>query len=258
MRPRPLLLVAHPGHELLLHQWLVERRPVVLVLTDGSGGAGQARIHLTRRTLDACGARPGSIFGEAPDVVFYDAVLAGDVDYFLRLVGRTEADILDHGAELVVSDAVEHYNPIHDLCSVIASLATLAASRRCGLPISRCVFPIETRPEGAGRALTPRQLERKCEAIRRYHALNSEAVRFLADKGALLAREHLVAAPAELLPPPRGRPFYEAFGRERVRQGRYGALLRYGAHVKPLVAALRRAAGPAEAVRSEPSVVLSP
>jgi len=258
VRARPLLILAHPGHELLLHQWLVERRPVVCVLTDGSGGAGQSRIHLTRRTLDACGARPGSIFGDAPDEVFYDAVLAGDVDYFLRLVGRIEADVIKHGADLVVSDAVEHFNPIHDLCSVVASLAALAASRRCCRPVSRCVFPIEMRPEGAGRALTARQLERKCEAIRRYDALSSEAERFLIEKDALLAREHLDPSPAELLPAPPGQPFYEAFGRKRVRQGRYVALIRYEAHVKPLVAALDRAVGRGKEARLEPAVVLSP
>ena len=34
------LIVAHPGHELRVHHWMELARPLVLVLTDGSGRQG--------------------------------------------------------------------------------------------------------------------------------------------------------------------------------------------------------------------------
>ncbi|HUE39393.1 MAG TPA: hypothetical protein VMR29_07805 [Candidatus Binatia bacterium] len=43
-------VVAHPGHELRVHHWMERVRPVVCVLTNGSGASGCSRIrYVTRR-----------------------------------------------------------------------------------------------------------------------------------------------------------------------------------------------------------------
>src|SRR5260221_8686768 len=54
---RPALIIAHPGHELRVHRWLEKTRPLVLVLTDGSGRTAQSRLASTTRILkQAAGA----------------------------------------------------------------------------------------------------------------------------------------------------------------------------------------------------------
>src|SRR4029077_12021317 len=61
------LVVAHPGHELRVHGWLERHRPVVFVLTDGSGSTASSRLHSTQRILLRAEARQGSIFGRFSD-----------------------------------------------------------------------------------------------------------------------------------------------------------------------------------------------
>jgi hypothetical protein len=45
------LIIAHPGHEIRVHGWLERAKPVVYVLTDGSGRSGQSRLASTARLL---------------------------------------------------------------------------------------------------------------------------------------------------------------------------------------------------------------
>src|SRR5438105_4697197 len=72
------LLVAHPGHELLLHGWIDQVKPIVHVLTDGSGHSGDGRLEMTAEFLRACGARPGAIFGALSDREAYAMILEGN------------------------------------------------------------------------------------------------------------------------------------------------------------------------------------
>src|SRR5262249_24293626 len=76
--PRALLIVAHPGHELLLHPWLERSRPIVCALTDGSGGCAQDRSGRSRRIIVRTGAEVGPVFAAATDRDWYRAILTGD------------------------------------------------------------------------------------------------------------------------------------------------------------------------------------
>ncbi len=72
---RAALVVAHPGHELRVHHWMERARPVVFVLTDGSGSAHSSRLASTTAVLEQAGARPGSIYGRLSDRDLYRALL---------------------------------------------------------------------------------------------------------------------------------------------------------------------------------------
>ncbi|TIU68722.1 MAG: hypothetical protein E5W25_11970, partial [Mesorhizobium sp.] len=54
------LVVAHPGHELRVHHWMETAKPLVLVLTDGSGHLGVGRLDRTAEVLAGAGARPAA------------------------------------------------------------------------------------------------------------------------------------------------------------------------------------------------------
>src|SRR4051794_1243079 len=69
------LLVAHPGHELLLHGWISRNRPVVHILTDGSAHSAETRLDMTAALLREAGARVGTIFGRLSDAEAYTMIL---------------------------------------------------------------------------------------------------------------------------------------------------------------------------------------
>ena len=77
---------------------------------------------------------------------------------------------------------------------------------------------------------------RKLEAISRYDSLKAEAEaafeRYGRDSFRVEFLRRVVEGP---VPPPSWIPDYEKVGEERVRSGRYTSVLRYGAHVKPVI-----------------------
>ncbi|MBS0411374.1 MAG: hypothetical protein JSR86_15760 [Proteobacteria bacterium] len=247
MTARPLLLIGHPGHELLVHDWMREHRPVVMVLTDGSGSANAPRIAETRQVVLEAGATPGPVFGHAPDAEVYAAILRRDAAWFAPLVRQSCRACMEGAAPLVLSDAVEHFNPVHDLASVIAGLACRLARKDLGRAPQRFEFPIE-RPQDpealpAGwrlRRLDPAAVARKEAAADGIVALRDEAARRRREQPGSQAFEILapVAADRPLLPAPEDEPFYERFGRARLAQGVYGELITYAGHLAPLADAL--------------------
>ncbi len=52
---RSLLVMGHPGHELRLYGWVGLARPLVCILTDGSGSDGVPRLEKTLEILRATG-----------------------------------------------------------------------------------------------------------------------------------------------------------------------------------------------------------
>ncbi len=250
MTPRPLLVVGHPGHELLVHDWMCAQRPTVMILTDGSGSANAPRISESRQVVHEAVATPASVFGYAPDAVFYAAILRGDVEFFVSLVRAAQAAALEGEAPVVLTDAVEHFNPVHDLCSVIASLACLLLSRDGRREPLRFEFPIERKHDPAAlpagwrmRRLSPEAVSRKQAAADGISALKGEGERRRREQPGFEAVEILAPVPPSrpLLPPPVGEPYYETFGRARLAQGVYGELITYADHMAPLVAAMAAA-----------------
>ena len=241
--PRPLLFMAHPGHELLLLEWMTRRRPVVCVLTDGSGGAGRPRIEETRGLVEGAGATVGAVFGVAPDTEFYAALLRRDVAFFESILAALTAELRRHRVAELVSDAIEYFNPVHDLCSAMACIAARRLASE-GRPLVRLCFPIEhgpsARPAGSTVISLPEdRIRAKQEAISSYFSLAQEAARYLAEHGAALGEEILIPVEGPSpLPPPEETPYYETYGRLRLQQARYAELLTYADHVAPMVSAL--------------------
>src|SRR5262245_47982645 len=108
------LLVAHPGHELLLHGWISRTRPVVHVLTDGSGHSSASRLGATADLLRDLGARPGAIFGRFSDREAYAMLLERNAPLLLSVVEELAAELEREQPAMIVGDAAEGYNPVHD------------------------------------------------------------------------------------------------------------------------------------------------
>ena len=239
LTPPAALVVAHPGHELRLFRWLELDRPTVFVLTDGSGHSGRSRLPSTRAVLAAVGCQAGSIIGPLTDAAVYRAIIDGDVTKISAITLELADEIARAGFRSVVSDAVERYNPTHDLCWFMANLAALRASRSTGRPIDRFSYAVVGHA-GAGITITldDEVFQRKMETARGYEDLADDVAELTARLGADgLRREVFTPTPAGApVPEPLARkPYFESRGEEQVATGKYETVLRYDEHFVPFV-----------------------
>jgi hypothetical protein len=95
--------------------------------------------------------------------------------------------------------------------------------------------------------LSDEEYERKMEAARGYPELRAEVELALHETGADAFRcEAFYATPqgeALLDALPSDPPYYETYGEEQVRRGKYAQVIRHREHLRPLVAAVRRRLG---------------
>ncbi len=250
------LVIGHPGHELRVHRWLELARPVVHVITDGSGRTGHSRLPSTRRVLARAGARPGTadVFGCCSDADVYAAMLAGDLTRPVRIV-RAMAEALA-SVDYVVADAIEGFNPSHDLCRFLVNAAVSLVAKESGRTIGNYDFLLDGHPQSTLDSPRPgivvlrlddADLARKVDAAMGYPELRLETEQALQRFGVEAFRD-------EVLRPVVDRregldlldvepPFYERYGRGQVAGGHYRDVVGYRTHVRPLVHAIWRDVG---------------
>jgi hypothetical protein len=110
------LIIGHPGHELRIHHWVETARPLTFVLTDGSGRGQQSRLPSTSNVLRAAGAKPAPIFGRWTDAQAYEILLSGNLAALAGLTKELGEALVANEIQAVVADAMEGFNPTHDLC----------------------------------------------------------------------------------------------------------------------------------------------
>ncbi|SEA37786.1 hypothetical protein [Nitrosospira multiformis] len=129
-----LLVIAHPGHELRLYGWVAQTKPLVCILTDGSGSDDQPRLAATLNILQGLGAEIGPVCGELTDRQIYRKILRSEYDIFDDLCERLIALIAARDIRTVVSDGIEGYNPTHDLCEVLVRTAVAITNNVTHVP----------------------------------------------------------------------------------------------------------------------------
>jgi hypothetical protein len=247
------IIVAHPGHELRVFHWMERNRPLYCCLTEGSGWGATSRMQSTDVVLARVGSRAGPLYGRYTDKQVYRLLLDGRVDVFVDLVAEL-ADMLESaGIDAVAGDAVEGFNPSHDLCRFLIDGAVALVARRAGRVIDNREFVLDGRPDACpepGRAaatwlrLDDAALAGKIDAALQYPELRAEVEAALERFGRpAFAVECLrPATTAQMLDGFRAeRPAYERYGEQRVRDGRYAEIIRYQEHVLPVRAAIEAA-----------------
>jgi len=245
MTNRPaLLVVGHPGHELMVHGWLEAARPLVMVLTDGSGHAGVSRLPSTAALIARAGATPGAIFGRFTDVEIYRALLDRRTDVFADLVEELASAICRHQIAVVAGDDAEGFNPTHDVCRLIVDAAVSTARGR-GRSVVNTAFALMDAPSrraqqsGASSSiltLTDAALERKLGAARHYPEMAAEvaAARGRWGDEAFRVETFRHVRDWEVWAPGDVPPDYERYGRKRVEEGVYPEVICYEQHMRPL------------------------
>jgi hypothetical protein len=244
------LVVAHPGHELRVFNWLTAARPVVFVLTDGSGRTGKSRLERTTRYLDKCGIRRGNIYGRLTDGEFYRAVINADVSLFETLTRQLTEELIELRIDYVVGDALEGYNPAHDLCRMMLNAAIRKAGRM-GRSIDNYGVALTTKPGCSSNAKADQEITlvatqpailRKLEAARDYSELTNDVTSILEQEGDRALRvevlHRVIDDGTEMLSAE--VPYYETYGEKQVAVGLYEEVIRYRKHILPIAAVLER------------------
>lgn len=246
------LVIGHPGHELMVHGWLAETQPLVFILTDGSGRTNQSRVASSARILENVGAKQGSIYGRLSDAESYAAILNHDFDLFMGLAAELSEALIAEKIDCVAGDALEGYNPMHDVCRLVINAAVSSARNLTGRDIGNLDFSLITHSnnhevphvEGICRKLDDAAFAKKMAAANGYVELAGEVE-------AAVNRSSIDALKVECLRPVNlngnGRrngfeekPFYEVYGEQQVAAGYYQTVLRYSEHIEPLADALRK------------------
>lgn len=111
---------SHPNHEIAVLATLRKLKPRVIFLTDGGG---EHRIEESRKGLLSVGLLDNATFLPHTEQSFYDALLELDVIFFAKVAAEVRAILKDWKPEQILCDAVEFYNPVHDMTLPIVSLA---------------------------------------------------------------------------------------------------------------------------------------
>jgi len=239
----------------MVYRWVELHRPLYCCLTDGSGGSASSRIASTTRLLERTGAPIGPLCGRYPDKEVYALLLDGRRDVFVELTEELAAALADAGVDLVAGDAVEGFNPVHDVCRFLLDGAVRMASRQTGRELRNYEFVLDTAPDSGPESsrtqalwlrLDDAAMERKLAAAQAYPEMRDEV-------DAAIRRFGRAAFAVECLQPAATRsrvaqfesdpPYYERGGQMRVGQGVYREIIRYREHVWPVFAAIEERAG---------------
>lgn len=244
---RAALVIGHPGHELLVHRWLELARPMVFVLTDGSGRTNQSRLNSTSEILNQTGAKQGSIYGRLTDRAAYSAMLNHEFDLFVQLAGELAAALTSARIDYVVGDAREGYSPTHDVCRLVINAALEVANRMSGQRVGNFEFVLRSpqvdhesrHPGDIHLTLDQEAFARKLARAKAYAGLSAEVSAALGRTPVDAFRtEHLRRVSLNHEVHSEGRPFYEQYGEKRVAEGHYKRVIRYREHLAPLAEAL--------------------
>lgn len=244
------LIIGHPGHELRIHHWVETTRPLTFVLTDGSGRGQQSRLPSTEKILREAGAKPAPIFGRWTDAHAYEILLSGNLAALSDVTRELAEALVANDIEAVVADAMEGFNPTHDLCRYITNAAVLTADRTSGRKTANFDFvlvapadtaPVEIRDRCARLQLDESALTRKRIAAENYPELKEEIDAAISKFGLkVFATELLRPVTANLSGGFDSQPFYETHGENRVKEGHYHRVIRYREHFRPMMEALWR------------------
>jgi hypothetical protein len=268
---RCAVLLAHPGHELVIHGFVERSRPIVAVLTDGSGGRGEPRVASTTRVLENSGAEPSGFYGGFTDQQCYTALLNHDAGLFIAMAEKLADVLVDSRVETVVGDASEGWNPIHDIWRSVINTAVALASHRLDHSIRNFDFLLfgshRTAADGCSREaivlnLDDAAYERKLATSEMYAELHDEVQAAISGSTSSMVRSPQLSAEldrrlaglnaaayrTELLrpvlatpPSPATEPLvYELYGEMMVAAGRYKEAIRHERHLAPIEKALQQ------------------
>lgn len=240
------LILGHPGHELRIFRFLELYKPRVYVLTDGSGSAGQSRIDNTLKIISQTGAKASPVMGRYTDAQIYHLLRKRDTEALATLIEEIMADMKRYNIGALAGDAVEGYNPTHDLCRYLVNAIAGMYHNDAGDLLPNYEFLLDGPPNQcpedlAGQAITIKLTEgdffRKRVAAHAYPELREEVEKIYAVYGAnpFLTECLWPSGPLDKYKTwTTDAPYYETWGKEKLKTGKYKELISYHEHLLPM------------------------
>ena len=240
---KPLLLIAHPGHELRIFEWVRRVRPHVVMLTHGDGSIGQPRLEDSEHLLHQIGVRVRTDWLQpVSDGAVYQALLDTDVSLIDGWLARLTHAAQREPFDCIVADEAEGYNPSHDLCRVLANRLQHRL-QQAGSTVRALEFPLIEHPCDPARSaraeiditLSPQELDTKLALMKSYaercSPVLAQELQTMLDRFGeqAFARECIYEAsvtPYEQGQLPVTAPYFETRGEERMKAGIYQHVIR--------------------------------
>lgn len=246
------MVIGHPGHELRAFKYIKEFKPDVFILTDGSGSVNEPRLYQSIRLIEANGARYMESFPAIPDREMYRMILENQTEKILAIKARLKSFILEAGYDCIVGDALEGFNPTHDLCRYLINGIITDIKEETGLSIRTYDFLLDEAPnnipqssnhQGISLELSPAEFDEKLEAANNYPELKYEveyAINRFGREAFYWESFRKVNDLSEIRNWKGEEPYYETFGRKRIEEGLYSDLITFDHHLKPIALACIR------------------
>ena len=237
------LIIGHPGHELRVFRFIEIYKPRVYVLTDGSGSHGVSRIHNTAAILEKCGATLSPIMGYFTDKEMYKMLLEKEYDRLFTCIDEISDDLQKNNITVIAGDAIEGYNPTHDLCRYMINHLASYLEKKLKSPIKNFDFLLDGLDITWSQKLLQIQLddadfERKYKTAESYLELSVEVKRAVEKYGKTpFKTEYLreVKKPYHYDLWENEIPYYEKYAEEKVASGVYNEVVSFREHILPFL-----------------------
>jgi hypothetical protein len=255
LESKPLLVIAHPGHELQVLGWANLTKPNIIIATDGSGRQGEGRFETSKKLLEKIGCNVVNSKPFFSDSDLYELILNRNDESVNRLMEITDiiiAEISKSSIDYVVADRSEGYNSGHDIIRYITNLAVSCSYTQAEAfqksfdftlikPTAKDYLPIQD-DRSIVVKLNQADYNTKLDIARSYTDVSdlvSQALELFGNEAN--ATEVLRPVVEELqfgvLTRPEQR-IYEHFGQQRLEAGLSSTVISYEEHIQPLVVAL--------------------
>jgi len=121
-----VFVFSHPNHELASLGRISRLQPCrIMYITDGGG---ENRCNETKNVLSELGLTDNAVFMNLSEDSFYNAILNLDYEYFQKISQGIMDELKCETSPYIFCDAVEFYNPIHDLTFPIVQSLSLSST----------------------------------------------------------------------------------------------------------------------------------
>lgn len=129
---RTVVVFSHPNHELSIFGTLLRLKPKMIFLTDGGG---PHRVAETAEGLKRLGLYTNSVFLNYTEESFYGNLVRKSSSFFRSVTEEVRTIMRLTKPDQVLCDAVEFYNPVHDLSLSITASAVGDISKVVEVPL---------------------------------------------------------------------------------------------------------------------------
>lgn len=244
---KTVAVFSHPNHEIAVFALLRKLKPYIIFLTDGGG---EQRIRETKKGLASIGLDGQAVYLMHPEQAFYDALLHLDTGFFHKVVLELRLLLKGSKPEQILCDAVEFYNPVHDLTLALVGTAddapwagTFEVPLVYQKPGEKESYGIQTVPPAADRIeflLTEEETKLKISALEEtYTILRDTLGKVILASPHALNTETIFRASSPLRMPDAGRVLrYERRAAALRAEGKVKSEITHSFHFLPIVSEL--------------------